>query len=250
MRIIGAFILREMSTSYGRHPGGFVWAILEPVAAITLLTVVFSMAFRAPALGDNFALFYATGYLPFMIYTDTSTKISQTLKFSKQLLTYPKVSYIDAILARFILNLFVQVIVFTIIILVILAFEDSGNFINFIDVLSSLLLAAFLGFGIGVFNCYFFTKYIIWERVWFILSRPTFLLSGIFFIYESVPMPFRDYLWYNPLLHIVGKMRKGFYPTYSGLYLSELYVLGIIFISSVIGLFFLTLTHRTLIQDL
>ena len=30
-RAIGALILREMATSYGRSPGGYIWAILEPV---------------------------------------------------------------------------------------------------------------------------------------------------------------------------------------------------------------------------
>jgi capsular polysaccharide transport system permease protein len=34
MRTIVALIMREMATSYGRSPGGYIWAIAEPVAGI------------------------------------------------------------------------------------------------------------------------------------------------------------------------------------------------------------------------
>ena len=56
-----ALILREMSTSYGRTPGGYLWAVAEPVAAVALLTVVFALAFDHPPIGRDFALFYASG---------------------------------------------------------------------------------------------------------------------------------------------------------------------------------------------
>ena len=35
----------------------------------------------------------------------------------------------------------------------------------------------------------------------------------------------QDILWYNPLIHIVGLMREGFYPTYTAAYVNALYVL-------------------------
>ena len=78
VRTILALILREMSTTYGRSAGGYIWAVLEPAAGIALLAFAFSLALRAPSLGTNFALFYATGYLPFMLYF-YSAKKSQIL---------------------------------------------------------------------------------------------------------------------------------------------------------------------------
>ncbi len=60
-RAVMALILREMATSYGRSPGGYAWAVLEPLAGIALLTVVLSVAFHAPPLGSSFALFYIFG---------------------------------------------------------------------------------------------------------------------------------------------------------------------------------------------
>ena len=35
-----ALMLREMVTTYGRSPGGYIWAVVEPVAAATALRAV------------------------------------------------------------------------------------------------------------------------------------------------------------------------------------------------------------------
>ena len=100
-----------MATSYGRSPGGYVWAILEPAAGIALLTAIFSIGFRSPPLGVSFAMFYATGMLPFTLFTDITGKLGQSMNYSKQLLAYPRVTFLDTILARFGLNLMTQILV-------------------------------------------------------------------------------------------------------------------------------------------
>ena len=57
LRAIGALILREMSTSNGRSPGGYLWAVLEPAGGIALLSLVFAAAFRNPPIGISFPMF-------------------------------------------------------------------------------------------------------------------------------------------------------------------------------------------------
>ena len=54
LRAISALILREMATAHGRIRGGYLWAVAEPVAAVALLVLVFSVAFEQPPLGRCF----------------------------------------------------------------------------------------------------------------------------------------------------------------------------------------------------
>lgn len=111
LRAITALILREMQTSHGRASGGYLWAIAEPVGGIALLTLIFSAGFRTPPLGTNFAIFYATGVVPFMAYLDMSGKVATSIRYSKSLLAYPAVTFLDALLGRILFNAFTQVIV-------------------------------------------------------------------------------------------------------------------------------------------
>lgn len=249
IRAISALILREMISTYGRHVGGYAWAIIEPIAALALLSIVFSIAFRAPALGDNFPLFYATGYLPFMLYNDVSAKVAQSIKFSKPLLFYPPVTFAHAILARFILNVITHCLIILIIMAGIIQLFDYRAPLNFIPMLNSISMAAALGIGVGTLNCYASTRFLIWDRFWSILNRPALIVSGIFFIPSTLPEPYRTYVLYNPMIHVVGEMRKGFYPTYSGNYVSGVYVYLFACICFLIGLILLNRYHRVLINS-
>ena len=69
-RAVAALILREMATTYGRSPGGYLWALLDPIAGLLVMTLIFTVMVQSPPLGESFALFYATGFLPFTIYND------------------------------------------------------------------------------------------------------------------------------------------------------------------------------------
>ena len=90
-RAVMALILREMATTYGRSPGGYLWAIIEPVFGIAILSLVFSALVRAPALGISFPMFYATGMLPFLLYSSVQGKVAGGLTYSRALLAYPDI---------------------------------------------------------------------------------------------------------------------------------------------------------------
>ena len=232
-------MLREMSTTYGRSLGGYAWAILEPVLSIAFLTLVFSLILRTPPLGTDFEIFYATGLLPFIIYRDTAQKLAMAIQFSKSLLSYPSVTFLDAIFARFVLNIITGILVFSITTWALLLLFDPDVVIDPYNVILSLLLAFLLGAGVGVLNCFLFAYLPDWQRIWNIFNRPMFILSGTLFIFESIPPAFQNILWFNPVIHVVGIMRKGFYPTYEASYVSLVFVFLVSLISLVLGLFFL-----------
>lgn len=248
LRTIGALIFREMSTSYGKSPGGFIWTVLEPVGGIALLTVIFSLAVRVPPIGSSFALFYASGLLPFMMFLDISRKIAQSLSFSKQLLFYPGVTFVDAIIARFVLACMIHALVFVIVVSGIIYYDNIELILDLPKVMLAFLMSAGLALGVGCMNCFLMRRFPVWANVWAIITRPLFLLSCIFISFESIPMPFRDYLWFNPLIHIVGTSRSGFYSTYRAGYVEPLYVALLAAVLFGAGLALLTKWHRDLAQ--
>ena len=249
LRVIVAMILREMATTYGRSPGGYLWAVLEPAAGIALLTLVFSIGFRDPALGINFPMFYATGMIPFVMYNDISGKTALALMFSKPLMAYPAVTYVDAIAGRFLTNLLTQLLVAYITFAGIMLLFETRVIPDYLTIALGFSLTALLALGIGTLNCFLFTMIPVWQRAWSILMRPMFLVSCIFFLFETIPQPYRDMLWYNPLVHLVGLMRRGFYPSYDAPYVSVTYVCSVALIALLTGLVFLRRYHRDLLDQ-
>jgi len=249
MRTIAALVLREMTTTYGRSPGGYLWAVVEPVAAIAILSVIFSAMFNVPPIGINFPLFYATGMLPFQSFNDISGKVAQALNFSRPLLAYPKVTYLDAILARFVLTLLTDLMVAYIVYTGIMLFYETRVIIDIPRIALGFAMAAALGLGIGTLNCYFITAYPVWQRVWGIIMRPMFIISCVLFVFDTIPEQWRNYLWWNPLIHVVGVTRSGFYASYDAVYASPSYVFAVSGITFMLGMVLLRRSYKELLQS-
>lgn len=212
LRVIVALVLRELESSESRTSLGFLWAFIDPIATITLMSVVFGVISRVPPLGTNFPLFYMTGMIPFGIYSSLANKTAHAPKFSRQLLNFPAVKAIDAIMARFFLNFFIEVMVFFVLTFVILWGWNLNPHIRPLLVIEAILLAAMLGLGIGCLNAVLFMLYPTYEIVWSVVNRPLMLASGTLIPISAIPEPYQTYLWWNPIAHPIELMRAGFYP--------------------------------------
>lgn len=248
LRSIGALILRETSTRFGRTPGGFIWALVAPLATIVVLAFAFSLIVRSPALGTSFLLFKATGMLPFAMFRATSTLVGRALSFSAPLLEYPGVTWIDAVLARFILNVLVNGTVAVLILWGIVAAQDLTLILDWGDILLAMGLAAALALGVGLLNCYLFERFDVWSQIWAIATAPLLLISGVLILHESLPQEAQQVLWWNPLIHVTGLMRSGFYSTYEAAYVSVPYVAAWALVPMVAGLLLLRRYHRELLR--
>lgn len=247
LRSFSALILREMSTTYGRSPGGYIWAIVEPVAGLALMSVVFSFLVRSPSLGTNFMYFFAGGLLPFALYSSVSTAVTSSIRFSKALLEYPAVSFVDALLARFALNAMTQLLIMFLVLAGIVFAYDLNPILRWPSIFLSIGMALALGFGVGVLNCFLITSYPLWERAWAVLNRPMFILSGIMFIPEDLPWKIRDYMMLNPLMHVTSEMRRGLFATYEAIYVRPIYVFSLALVLSVLGLMLLRRYHKEIV---
>ena len=248
VRNVIALMLREMSTRYGRTPGGYVWSVLEPSAAILFLSLGFSLLLRSPSLGTSFLLFYATGYLMFSMYNNLAGPIAKSIEFSKSLLKFPVVNWFDAVLARFILNSLTNLMICVLLFTIILSMVENRTILELGPMVEAFVLAMILGFGIGVLNCVLFGLFPVWDVVWGIITRPLFLASGVIYIYEDLPKLAQDILWYNPLMHITGLMRTGFYSTYSPTYISATYVTAVSMVCLAMGLLLMRRHHRSILN--
>lgn len=241
IRVVFALMMREMATSYGKSYFGYLWAVLDPIGGIAVLSIAFSLAFSSPALGDSFPLFYATGYIPFVVYNIMQQKINGAVRENKALLFYPRVTYMDAIISRFLLNFITQVLVAVIVFSGIMFLYDVSPHIDIALVFQALVAASVLGLGIGALNCVLIHLAPAWRQMWGIITRPLFLISCIFYLFDTLPTWAQAVLWFNPLVHIIGMMRAGIYNSYEADYVWAIYPF---LIGSVTLLFGLLLLRR------
>ncbi len=234
-RVLGALVIREMGTSFGRSAGGYFWAIAQPLGGILLLAIAFSLALRSPPLGTSFLFFYSTGIVPLQLFLSMQRAVSSAIASNRGLLAYPVVSALDAVMAKFLLTLVTSFITAVLLIGGIVAISGAYVVLDWAMIVLAFLMVSLLGLGVGTINCVLFGFFPTWKNLWSVLTRPLFILSGVFYLYESTPAAFQHVIWYNPVLQCIGLMRAGFFGTYHADYVSIPYVLGISLTCLVIG---------------
>ncbi|MDP7150629.1 MAG: ABC transporter permease [Paracoccaceae bacterium] len=189
------------------------WAVSEPVLGIALLAVIFSAIFNAPPLGNSFVLFYASGLLPLAVFTDLTAKAAPVLKQNRAALRDPAGSMTGIVLTRMVQGLVVQLGAAALVIAVLVALAGDGP-VDFVPVVQAYAALSVLAVGVGAMNALLAHRIGRWPRIWAVLMRPLFVLTGVFFVIDDVPDPYRDWLAWNPLAHVVSLMRDGLYSYY------------------------------------
>ena len=146
-RVLFALLMREMTTRFGRSAAGYLWALIEPVGFIALLSLAFSQIAHSPPIGRSFPLFYATGYIAFSFYNDIAALTGRAVLVNRPLLNYPAVTALDTVLARFLLQSLTGLAVAAVVFSGILAVFADQVRLQPVPLITAFALAGLLGLG-------------------------------------------------------------------------------------------------------
>ena len=236
LRVVAAMLAREMATRFGNKPGGYLWALLDPVANITIMTLVFSALAHMPALGTSFPLFYATGFLAFQFYNAVETYVASATNANKTLFSYPNVAPFDAVVARYLLQMGTTTMVACIVLGFVIYTTRVPPNLHWPPIIEAAFAASMLAFGAALANNVLFSKYPIYEKIFVLVTRPLYLISGVFFLPDSIPHPFHEILLLNPLVHVLMLFRTGFYPEYRAESMDMGYLYGWVLVVFFLGM--------------
>ncbi|MDJ0929846.1 ABC transporter permease [Breoghania sp.] len=93
-----------------------------------------------------------------------------------------------------------------------------------------------MGFSVGIINCVIASLFRIWEQILDVISRPLFILSGIFYLAENLPTEARNVLYWNPIMHCIEWLRSGLFPKFQSNFVDVRYVLAFTFTSLFLAL--------------
>lgn len=225
-RVISAIILRETKSRYGEHRLGFFWVLLEPTLMILGFTLIRSLLGAGISHGMEPELYMLTGIAPFLLFRGVMSNTSAAISANKALLGFPQVTTFDLIMARALLEFGTIVCVFFILLMGLLLFGFDIDIERPLPLFGAFSLMFAAGLGAGLILCSvspFFPS--IKQLSGQILGRPLFFTSGIFFTVGDLPASARDYLLYNPLLHVTELSRSAFFKSFESSYIDLEYAL-------------------------
>jgi len=249
-RVIYALILRETRTRYGKTRIGYLWALFEPLAHMLIFVAIFSFIGRASPLGGSVAMLVLTGLFPYNLFSNMATQLMNAVAANRVLLSYPHVTPFDVMVARIILEIATQIVVFSFVLLI-LAVQNlwDMNVDSLIDVIIVVLVTATLGAGLGLINAVLAFKFPSYANIFGMTMRPMYFLSGIFFVVGYMSTDIQNIMYYNPIAHLIEWFRSAMYVGYESSFLDKHYLLSFTLTVVFFGLLLLRLVRHKIRQE-
>lgn len=212
-----AFLQRELKNQFGRNRLGYFWALAEPAAMVAVLTIIHAgiRGHGAKIYGEDPVIFFVFGALPYYTFATCVSQTQNVFNSQRGLFNYRQVRPVDVILARCIIDALMLV---GVLFLFLLGWWWFGKPLNVEDPLKlamAFICLFMLGLSLGLFFEVIGTVFPDMRRIFTVLMRPMFLMSGVFFTIEMVPQAYRGILMLNPVMQGVDLARDAVLAGYT-----------------------------------
>ncbi|WP_343727026.1 ABC transporter permease [Burkholderia seminalis] len=213
LRVVGALLMREILTRYGRHNVGFLWIFFEPMM-FTLGILGLWTATKATH-GSNLPItaFAVTGYSSVLLWRNCANRCALAIEPNQALLYHRNVRVIDLFIARVALEITGTTISFVFLTIVFMTLGLMSPPQNLTLIIGGWIHLAIFGSSLGFIIGALSERSEAADRVWHTVAYLLFPLSGALFMVEWLPPAFQKVVLLLPMVHGAEMLRAGYFGT-------------------------------------
>jgi capsular polysaccharide transport system permease protein len=211
---VHALLLRELKTRFGEYRLGYLWALLEPLAHLAMLLLIFGVFMHRVMPEISFPVFLVNGIVPYLLFSGMCNRALHALEANRGLFCYRALRPIDALLARSLLELLVYAAVYLLLMTVLGLAGEALSGDKLLLLAACWLLLFLLSFGLALVFMVTAHAFKAADKLLPMLMKPLYLISGVMFSIHVVPAEYRGLLDWNPLLQAFELMRHAVCPSY------------------------------------
>lgn len=225
-RVIAALVVRSSVTRFGESRIGYLWTLAEPSIYVGLFLSAHAFIRSSLPFGDSAMLFFLTGIIGFRMTNLLARKAANGLSHNQAMLTYPLVKPLDTIVAAFLLEMIIWMIICTLFIFFMHVGLERTIIVYPLEFAASLLAIGYFAFSFAVFNAVVGTLVPPWATLLKHVNMPLMLSSGVIFVASTLPPSVLAIVYWNPFLHCVEWFRSATYLDYVSV-LNRTYLLSV-----------------------
>jgi len=212
-RVLGALVLREIVTRYGRNNIGFLWLFVEPMLFTIAITALWTATKAVHGSDLPIVAFALTGYSSILLWRNMPGRCIGALDSNKALLFHRQVRILDVYASRIMLEFAATSSSFVLLGIAFWAGEWLLPPEDAMEVVGGWLLLAWFGAALGLTLGGLSEKFDLVQKLWPPTSYLIFPLSGAAFIADALPPKAREIVLHLPMLNCVEIIREGYFGT-------------------------------------
>ncbi|OYX52590.1 MAG: ABC transporter [Sphingomonas sp. 32-66-10] len=224
--VIGALILRELHTRFGRANIGYLWLFAEPMLLAVAVALLHTNHDLPIAGGIRPIPFAIAGYGLFILFRSVVSRAETVIEANRPLLHHRPVTIPDMLIARMVLEA-----VSTIVMLIVLL--GGAWALGLADPLArpeafagAVALMCWFAFGLSMLVTSASHQSPVVGRLVHPLLYLSMPLSGAFFALSWFPQGVRDLLVWVPTVHIFELLKVGQFEAFESRWIDLPYVIG------------------------
>lgn len=217
-RVIGALVLREVITRYGRNGIGVLWLIMEPMMFTIGVAALWHISQLHTLSNIPIIAFAITGYSSVLIWRNSANRCAKAIEFNLGLMYHRNVKVVDIFVARVLLEVVGGTASITIL-TVLFAFVGAMHWpVDIFQIIVGWLLLSWFALALGLIVGAITERSETFDRVWHVLTYLMFPLSGAVYMVHWLPKSAQEAVLFLPMVHGVEMIRHGYFgqlvPTY------------------------------------
>jgi capsular polysaccharide transport system permease protein len=242
-RVIGALIIRELHTRFGRHYFGYIWLFFEPLLLGTCIGLIHLWRDRPSAFGPF--EFYAIGYVMYFIFRGIVNRGSTAIPSNLGLLYHRTITLPDLFFARHIIET-ISCIGVLVVLLFALFVINGESPENLTKIALAMVLMALLSQGLAILAAAACEAVEGIERGVHAVTYLVLPVCGMFFLVEWLPDWAQDLAFYVPTVHLFELLRDGQFGSRFRAQYDLSYVVAWIMVTHLLALAALRITRQRL----
>lgn len=249
VRVIGALMLRELTTRFGRENIGFLWVMAEPLLFAVLVGVLWRVMKGPTDFGVDIFAFVVTGYIPLVMFRSSVNRALKTFTVNGGLMYHRQIKVLDLLLVRFLIELIGHMMAYLFIGIVLGVFGvfPMPHDIGFV-ILGGAYYAIFT-FSIIVIVAPLSELSEVVEKIVPVTTYIMIPLSGSFFLVSALTPTVAEAMLYSPPVHAMEMMRYGIFGPSIDPHFAYFYPLAVCLPLAVIGLLLCRMVRRHLVIE-
>jgi ABC-type polysaccharide/polyol phosphate export permease len=209
-RVIGALLMREVLTRYGRHNIGFMWMFAEPMMFTLGVAALWSVA-KLGHTAMPIVPFAITGYSSVLLWRNMPGRCNSAVGPNLALMYHRNVKVIDIYASRILLEFSGATMSFVILSMLFTLIGSMPLPENIFKILLGWFMLAWFGAALAITVGALSELSDIVEKIWHPITYLMFPLSGAMFMVDWLPNGAREAILYLPMVHGVEILREGYF---------------------------------------
>lgn len=242
--VIGALLMRELHTRYGRENVGYLWIFLEPMTLAGAVALLHIGGGSARESGINPISFAILGYTMFIMFRGMVTRADGALESNMPLLYHRRVTIFDMMFSRALLEGAGTIVTFAVLIGAMMILGLAALPARPLDLLLGMMSIFWFSFAVSLLICAWTHDNRLVARFVHPITYILMPVSGAFYQMSWIPEPYRSWLAWFPLPPIFELLRYGQFHEARDTYVDIPYVLGWCLLLTYAGLISIRTTRR------